>query len=169
MSAAGLNQRTLSHALYVVAAMLIVIPLSDALPVLWPLRAGTTEWRFGVVGILSGALTLPLLGAFLVLAAAGLLGHRQVLAVAAWLAFVLAAVLVLAAGLFAMDFIEVRARLRPEARPLMLGAAEKAAFKLALGAIVAVVLGFSARRIARRLRQEAAEQQPAVLVRAEHG
>jgi hypothetical protein len=65
----------------------------------------------------------PLLGTFLVFAAAALLDHRRVLAVGAWLLFALVVVLVGVVVLFALDFLEVRARIQERARPAALGAA----------------------------------------------
>lgn len=168
MTSAEQNRHTVARALYVVAIMLIVIPLSDALPALWPLHPGAADWRFAVVGLLSGALMTPLLGSFLVLAAAALLDHRRVLAVGAWLLFALVVVLAGVAVLFALDFLEVRTRILERARPAALGAAAKAVWKLGVGGAVSLVLALSARRMARRLAHDhvAAGQTPDVLVRS---
>ena len=162
------NRDTVARALYVVAIMLIVIPLSDALPMLWPLRLGAAEWRFGAVGLLSGALMSPLLGTFLALAAAAVLDHRRVLTVLSWLLFALVVVLVGVAVLFALDFLEVRTRIQERVRPAALGAATKAMWKLGVAGIVSLVLGISSRRMAKRLGHDRAadEKAPSVLVRA---
>lgn len=168
MPAAAQNRLTVARALYVIAAMLVLIPLSEFLPALWPLRLGTPDWRFAVTGMGSGAIMTPMLGVFLALAAAATLEHRRILAIGSWALFACALVLVALAGLFALDALEIRARMRQPAQPAMLGATLKAMWKMGVGCVVALVLAFSARRMAKRLRQEAAEQQPAMLVRAEH-
>jgi hypothetical protein len=167
MTSSESNRLTIARALYVIAIMLIVIPLGDALPVLWPPHPGAANWRFGVIGILSGALMTPLLGTFLALAAAALLDHRLVLAVGQWLLFALVVVLVIATGLFALDFLEVRARIQEQARAAALGASAKAVWKLGIGGVVSLVLGVCARRMAKRLAHDrtAADQAPPVLVR----
>lgn len=168
MTSAESNRRTVARALYVVAIMLIVIPLSEALPALWPLRLGAADWRFGVVGLMSGALMTFLLGTFLVLAAAAVLDHRRVLAVGSWLLFALVVVLVGVAVLFVMDFLEVRMRIQVKARLAVLAAAAKAVWKLGVGGAVSLVLAVSSRRMARRLAHDraVAEQAPSALVRA---
>jgi hypothetical protein len=164
------NRRTIARALYVIGALLIVIPLSDALPALWPPRPAEAEWRFGSVGLLSGALMTPLLGVFLALVAATVLAHRRVLVAAAYALLALAALLVIAAALFLLDFLEVRSRVQAAVRPAFLGAAAKAAWKMALGTAVLVALGLTARRIGRRLAVAAPPPaEPAPLVRAEPG
>jgi hypothetical protein len=160
MTSAESNRLTLARVLYVVAIMLAVIPLADALPLLWPLRPGVAEWRFGVVGMLSGALMTPLLGTFLVLAAAALLEHRRVLTVAAWLLFALVLVLVVVAVLFSLDFLEVRTRIQAQARPAALGAAAKAVWKMAVGGLVSLVMALGARRMALRLAPDSAAPEP---------
>jgi len=170
MTASDSNLLTAARALYVMGALLIVIPLSDALPAAWPLRIGAADWRFAVTGLLSGALMTPLLGAFLVLAAAAILGQRRVMAFGAWSLAVLAVVLLAAAVLFALDFLEVRSRVQEAARPAFLAAALKAIWKIGLGCVTSLVLALSARRMARRVANELAafEQAPSVVVRPGH-
>ena len=168
MTSAEWNRTTVARAMYVVAIMLIVATLSDALPALWPFRLGAAEWRFGAVGLMSSALMTPLLGAFLILAAAAALDHRRVLTVSSWLLFALVVVLVAVAVVFALDFLEVRTRIQERVRPAALGAAAKAAWKLGVGGIVSLVMAFSSRRMAKRLGRERAadDRAPSVLVRS---
>jgi hypothetical protein len=151
MDAAALNRATLGRLLYLIGAMLVTIPLTDALAAVLPARPGAAEWRFGATGLLSGALMTPLLGCFAVLAAATLLEHVRVLRIGAWVLIGVPALLFVAAGVLLLDAVQLRAQVEATMRPAFFGAAAKAALKLLLGAGVALVLGLSSRRMAARL------------------
>lgn len=55
MTVAESDRHTVARALYVDAITLIVIPLSNVLPALWPLRpaAAKAVWNLGVGGAMS--------------------------------------------------------------------------------------------------------------------
>lgn len=101
---------------YVVGALLVLVPLSDAVLSIWPFRPGEVSWRFGAFGVTNGALMTPLVGLLTVFAAALLLGHHRVLRTLSVLCGVGAVVLLLVSGLFVLDAVQMRAQVGPDAR-----------------------------------------------------
>lgn len=139
---------------YLIGPLLILLPLVDAVPVLFSPNFSDLRWRFGATGILSGALMTPLFGLFVVMSAAAVLGHRRLQRALAWLCLPLAVVLVAAGVIFALDAIEVHhIAPRPAQRDLAL-ASLKAMAKISFGAVVAAGIGvvvLRATRVARKL------------------
>jgi hypothetical protein len=141
--------RGIARAGYLIGALLIILPLVDALPVLFSPHVSDVRWRLGAAGILSGALMTPLFGTFVLMVAAAVLEHRRRLRILAWLCLVLAVVLTAAGGMFALDFLEVR-HLAPEAsRTSLTEASIKALVKFGLGALVAAGYGLVVLRATR--------------------
>ena len=93
-----LTARPLLTALYVVAIAFIVPSLLEFLLVSFPYRPGTAQWRFGAVGLLfNSVLFSPIIGLLVATFAAVQLGQRRAARTAAVVAFVLAALLLIAA------------------------------------------------------------------------
>ena len=95
------------------AAVLVVLPLSDTLIGLVPPRPGNLQWRVGAVGLVSGAMIMPMLGIFLALAVAHLrddVWTRRLLATGSGL---LGLVFLLTMVLFLLDLLQIRPEIAP--------------------------------------------------------
>jgi hypothetical protein len=123
--------RALVAALYSIAFMLMLIPLSEAALSVWPMRAGTASWRYGATGLVSRALMTPLLGLAIASGAAIALDHRRMLRTLAVAAALGTLLLVSASGLFALDALEVHNRVRLDARSAFYAATLQATAKIA--------------------------------------
>jgi hypothetical protein len=132
--------RSLAVPAYLMAALLVLFPLGDTLLTVWPLRLGTVSWRFGAVGIFSRAMMTPLLGLLLALAVAALAKHSRARRGIALLAGLQALVLLIVIPLFALDTLQMRSQVRPEALAGVDVASTIAATKLLLTAVVAAAL-----------------------------
>jgi len=102
---------------YCVALLLVVTPLVDLVANVWPPRLGAVEWRFGTFGLLSGFLLTPLLGMVLATGAAALLEHRGAQRTFALLDLAGAALLMIAAVMLSLDWLQMRASIDPATRP----------------------------------------------------
>lgn len=107
--------RPLLMALYLVAAALLLPSLMEFMLVSFPYRPGAAQWRFGAVGLLFNSVLASPIIAFAVAAFAAVqLGHRTVARVIAIIAFVIAALLVIAGPFFVLDFLQLRAQVNPQ-------------------------------------------------------
>jgi hypothetical protein len=103
-------ERPLFRALYVVAFLLILVPVLDLVSTAWPIQPGTVRWRYGFLGLLANVMLTPLLGAMLASVVAYQLRHLGLLRGLSGL-YVLGALLLGAAlAVFARDAL----RLGPE-------------------------------------------------------
>lgn len=112
----SLTYRPLVKALYPVGALLIVASVSEPALQVWPFRLGEVRWRFGAVGLMSGAVVGVLLGLMLIMAVAAILDHRRTLRAASVVCMVMALVLALVAVAFGLDFLQVRSTVNPNFR-----------------------------------------------------
>lgn len=109
--------RPLAVSLYGVAAILVVLPITDTVLSLWPLHTGDLIWRFGAAGIIaSHALLMPLIGLLLASVTAVLLEHRRTLRGLSVVAAVVGLAVAVGIGLFALDVVQTRARVEPGAQ-----------------------------------------------------
>lgn len=133
----------LAAPLYLVAALLVVIPGLDFASGVLPLRVDNIEWRFATVGLLSGFVLTPFLGITVAMIVAGSQGHGLVLRVLGVTTLVLAVMLGLVLGGFVLDIVQLRNAVSPEAQTAFQSAAWRAIAKH--GAFV-VALGWLGRR-----------------------
>lgn len=136
---------------YLVALLLVVVPVADALARTWPVRIGDERWRFGTMGIVLNAMVTPLLGVFLAMVTAALLEHGRTLQVIAVVTLVAAAAALAGIIGFALDYIQLRASVTDEALAGFDAAARKAILVGLLGGGVTLALGISGWRAARRI------------------
>lgn len=106
--------RALIAAAYLVALLMIVVPLIEVALSVWPLRMNQTAWRFGTFGLLSQAATTPLVGAVLLFTTAFVLGHRKTLLASGVLAALVAVALVISIPLFGLDAVQMRSQVRAQ-------------------------------------------------------
>ena len=108
--------RRFSWALYLMGALLIVGALSEPLVQIFPPRFGDVAWRFGAAGLLSAAVISFIFALAVLMGAALLGGHRRTLRVLGVVNLVTMVVLVIAAALFTLDFLQVRGSVDPAVR-----------------------------------------------------
>lgn len=68
------DDTTSRRVLFLVAILLVALPLVQALLQIWPLQLSNIQWRFGAANALSSILMLPVLGLSLLLIVARSLG-----------------------------------------------------------------------------------------------
>lgn len=107
--------KNLGRPAYLLAALLVVLPLADFINNVWPLQMESSAWRYASEGLLSGSSLSLALG--VVIAAATAVG-REERRLARWIA-VIAALMVLGTLVimadFALNAVELRASLSPHA------------------------------------------------------
>lgn len=127
-----------------------------------PFSPGAAQWRFGAVGLAAGRIT-HLLADTAVILAAMWLGHRAVLRTWALLHLVLVAVLLLVLGGFALDAIQVRQQLIPEAQLGMLLGASRVGIMLLAMVIWSVWAGWRMLSLLRSTRPPAQGKRPLIV------
>ena len=131
----------LAPAAYLLAFALFITPLLDASSRILPMRPGEVGWRFGAMGIVFNTLVTPLLGLFLAMLAAAVLGHRRTLRWLSVASYVATVVVALSLVLFVFDYLQARAGVVTERRGAVDVVSVKALFLGALGMIVAAGFG----------------------------
>ena len=129
------NHRQLAPAAYLVAALLVFIPLFDAATSLYPFNMMSSQWRFGAFGLMSNALMLPATGTLIAVAAAVAFMQPKMLrflGIASWVVVVL---IVVSMALFALDAVQSRRLIRPDMQLSYMVASATALVKLFLGAV----------------------------------
>lgn len=106
---------------WVMVAILVVFPILDLVQGVWPVRMGDVSWRVASVGLFSRAMLTPILGLVVAYAAALLLEQRRVVRTMAVLNGLMTVVLLAVLGFYALDAVELRARLASENRNYDLG------------------------------------------------
>jgi hypothetical protein len=160
--------RPLIKALYPVGGLLLLLAIADPILQSWPLRFGEVRWRFGAVGIFSGAVTGMLLGLALILGVAVILEQRRVVRVFSVLSLLLGAGLTVMVLLFALDALQMRAAVNPTLMTSFMATTVHAAVILVLMIPICLGIGISGwistRTPAREQRKETVSKQAAVLV-----
>ena len=108
------TNKSLAPAGYLLAALLVIIPLFDSTMQVWPLRLSDERWRFGAIGSLSNLLLVPMLGLLLAIAIATLTDARKVKRVVGAVCAVLAVLLSVLSVLFILDYFQVRTIVTPK-------------------------------------------------------
>ena len=135
---------------YAVALLLVVGPVLDTITRIWPMRPGDEGWRFGTLGILFNTMVTPLLGVFLAMVIAAVLEHGRTLRVIAGITLLAALGSLAAVGLFALDYLQLRANVTAEAIGGFDVASRKAILMGLLGGLVTIALGITGWQVAGR-------------------
>ncbi len=140
-------EEALAGPLYVVAGLLVAIPMLDFLLSVAAPQLSSVQWRFAAVGLLSGFTLTPILGLALALGVAAWRQHvaAQRLLVVTCLAGALL-LTVLSLG-FVLDVMQLRASVPGEGRAAFQNAWMRALAKHALSAFALGYLGWRARRM----------------------
>jgi hypothetical protein len=140
-------EEALAGPLYVVAALLIVIPLVDFVLSVPPAELSNVQWRFAAVGLLSGYTLTPIMGLAMAFVVSAFVKHHalQRWLVVGCLAFgtILTA---LSAG-FLLDMLQLRFSVPNDGRAAFRSASTRAIVKLGLSVIALMYLGWRARRM----------------------
>jgi hypothetical protein len=139
---------------YLIMAVTSILPLIDLMMAISPMHPGTVMWRFGAVGLISSAVGAPLLVLVLVYALALLSGDRKVVITVGVIAALLALLMVVGAGSFTLDALQMKGRVNPAALDKFKGASALALVKLVVMGISAIVLAVSAFRSAKLSKRE---------------
>ena len=107
------TNKPMTRAAYLLAALLVIVPLFDGTAQLLPIRAGDERWRFGAVGSLSNLLLLPLLGLLLAIAVAAFTDAQRTKRVLGAICGILAGCLALLSIGFILDYYQVRLAVTP--------------------------------------------------------
>ena len=107
------TNKPLARAGYLLAAILVIIPLFDGTLQVWPLRLSEERWRFGAVGSLSNLVLVPLLGLLLALTIATFADARRTKRVVGAFCAIFAVVLAALSVLFILDYFQVRTMVVP--------------------------------------------------------
>lgn len=154
---------------YLLAACLIVLPLSDVSLGILPLDFASIRWRVGAIGLVTGAALLPVLGLFLAMAIAHLARHpvrQYLLATIAGLAGV---ALVVVLGFFVLDTLQLRNDVNPQRLKLYDRATIKGALSQVLLAVTLLWMAAGSLRAslaARRAERERQKTADPVVMRA---
>jgi hypothetical protein len=108
------SNKPLARAGYLLAAILVLIPLIDGVMQLLPLRLGDERWRFGAVGSLSNLMLVPLLGFLLAIAVASFSDARRTKRVIGTICGILAFCIAALSVLFILDYFQVRTIVTPK-------------------------------------------------------
>jgi hypothetical protein len=145
----SLNYRPFVKALYPVGALLVLVAVSEPILQVWPFRPGEVRWRFGAVGLMSGAVVGGIFGLVWIMAVAALLDHRRTLRAAAVVSMVVASILTLVLLAFGLDFLQVRSSVNPDFRPTLDLTVLRAVMVLGLSIPTTIALGVGGWRASR--------------------
>lgn len=154
------TNRPLQTAGYLVALLLILVPLFDAGASVWPPHLGDERWRFGAIGALSNLTLIPVLGLFVALAIATMADSRRTRRFIGWLCAILAVVIAVLAALFVLDYFQTRTIVRPQFQHQMAIATTTAVAKHVVTVLALALLsraGLSGPRAVVRAKRPAAE------------
>jgi hypothetical protein len=130
--------------LYFLAFLLIVVPLLDFVPNVWPFRFGEVSWRYGTVGLFANYTMTPVLGFAVLVATAAWMEEMLLLRISGW-ALVVWAVLLLGTSLFfTLDAVQIRSTVAPEERIVMEIGSGRAVLKNILVGAAVIWLGVAA-------------------------
>ena len=127
--------------LYALAVLLVMHPVGDFVANVWPLRVGEVEWRYGVMGLLSGFLMTPMLGLAIAVGVGAVGGDRVLLKVLGWLSVVTGVLLLVLTVFFALEIIQFRPSVPTEGLGQYDIGSWKAVIKHLITAPVIIMLG----------------------------
>ena len=144
--------RRVAPAAYLLAVILIVFTVMDLAQTVLPIHLGDVQWRVGAVGLLSRMMITPLLGLVVAYAVALLAEHRRVLRTMAVLDGLFVLVLLVGLAFYALDALELRARLTEGSRNYDLGISFSFV-KYLFGLVILVVMTIGPWRAATGIRK----------------
>jgi hypothetical protein len=147
--------RPVVKALYLVGALALYGAISEPVLQVWPLRPGDVGWRFGAVGLFSGAMTGVVFALAWLMGVALVLSHRRTARSFAAVNLVLCGLLLLLAASFMLDFLQVRGSVEEAARGGFDATVARALSFLGISVLATLALGSAGWRAARALPRRA--------------
>jgi hypothetical protein len=126
---------------YLLATLLVVLPLLDLLANIWPWSPGEVSWRYGSFTLLSGFLLTPLMGLALAVGVAVAAGDPRVARILGAVGLASAILLLAGAVIFALDVVSIGATVPPEASTTFTIGAGKALLKCTVMAAALAWIG----------------------------
>jgi len=157
---------------YLIMALLVISPVIELCTAAWPLRIHEAAWRMSFAAAAGATLGLPILGLFLAFLLATFAGDVGALLVVIGTSILTGILCLLQAGLFALDALEMKSRVRPGLGERYGLVSSWWMIKLCAAAAILFVVAVSALRATKRLRRErrsAAQKSAALLVGAPAG
>ena len=99
---------------YVIATLVLLVPLMEIAASAWPYSPGNPQWRMSVVTAAAGASTAILLALLLIYVIGTLFGDRPAIRLVAWICALMSALCVVAAGSFVLDALQLRGQVLPD-------------------------------------------------------
>lgn len=149
---------------YFILGLAVVVPLTEFILSVIPWHPDVVMWRFGAMGLAASAMGTPLTGLLFIYALALLSSDRNVVRVVAALAAVIAVVLIVGAGSFVLDALQMKSRVKPEGLRQFKYASAQALVKLVTEGLAAGVLAVSAFRVVRSTKSEAVRSRTESLI-----
>jgi hypothetical protein len=132
--------RGLGWSLYCTALLFVASPALEVLATSYPFHPSVPAWRLGVLGLLAQSLPVPVFGVLLALAAAVLLNQRAAQTAVSLLSGLGAAVLLVGWIAFALDVLQLRKGVRPQALASFDMTVSRSALIMLYSAAVLVIL-----------------------------
>ncbi len=151
---------------YLVMALLILSPLIELCAAAWPFDAHQAGWRLSFAGTAGASLGWPILGLFLTFLIAVLVADTSALVVVSSVSTLIGVLCFCQAALFALDALELKARVRPAMAERYDAVSAWWVIKFFAAGAILLLLAVSAWRVARILRRErkGGAERPASLV-----
>jgi hypothetical protein len=140
-------EEALAGPLYVIAALLILLPAVDFALSIPAAELSSVQWRFASVGVLSGYTLMPILGLGLAFVISAVRKQHTVQRLLVLICLTTALVLAAMTLSFGLDGLQVRASVPAEGRPAFMNAWTRALLKLALSVVALAYMGWRARRM----------------------
>lgn len=140
-------EEALAGPLYVVAALLVVMPLVDYFLSVPPAEFSNVQWRFSALGLLSSHLLLPVAGLALAFVLSAVLNHHALQRLMVLVCLTIALGLIVLSIGFLLDVTQLQGTVPNDRRAAFTSAWQRALIKLALSAWAFGYLGLRARRM----------------------
>jgi hypothetical protein len=137
-------------ALYPVALLLILVPLSDLSLRTFPPQFGSLQWRFQTVGLLLGNYGTIILGLALLGFVGVLRGNRTVVRVVGFVGLVMAVITGAIIALFVLDAVQMRQIVQANFKRVILTAGTGALFTALFGVLTFISIARGALAATRR-------------------
>jgi hypothetical protein len=137
----------LAGPLYLLAGMLVFVPLVDFILTVPPAEWTNARWRFDAVGLLSGYTLLPVLGFAVALVVSAIRKQYSLQRGLVIGCLTMAAIILVLSISFLQDMADARAYVTSDAMPAFSSATTRAIIKLLLTSISLAYLGWRARRM----------------------
>lgn len=137
--------KRMSGAVYLAALLMVLFPLGDLWVNILPLSPTVLDWRYGVVGLLSGFLLTPVIGLLIAVGMAFLAEQYRILSFLGRAAVVGGCFLVGLAVLFTVDALRLRGGVPGDQLGTFNLAVSRSLAKLLLTAVGVLWLGLAAR------------------------